>query len=104
MSNEEKSFNYDEGAAVEFILNRLPETLKAKIDEDAVYYFLDLLCEFYERNDYLDEDDEEKEERELVKFIIEQAKEDEIGAFTPDEVRIFLAAESDYTDTLDIFD
>jgi hypothetical protein len=104
MSNEEKSFDYDESAAVAFIQNSLPQELKDKFDEDTVYYFLDLLCEFYEKNDYLDEDDEEKEERELTKFVITQAKKDGIGDFNEEEVRIFLAAEADYTDTLDIFE
>jgi len=104
MSNEGKSFDYDESAAVAFILNSLPQELKKKIDEDTVYYFLDLLCEFYEKNDYLDEDDEEREENALIKFVIDQAKNDEIGNFSEDEVRIFLKAEADYTDTLDIFE
>ena len=94
--------DYDEVVAVSFIQNQLPQELKERFSEDDLYYFLDLLCEFYEQNDYLEEDDEEKEERELIEFIIKQSAKDEIGEFTPEEITLFLRAESAYTDTLDI--
>jgi hypothetical protein len=104
MSNEEEIFEYDEEAAVKFIHNYLPQELKEKFTDDDIYYFLDVICDFYEKNDYLDEDDAEKEERELIKFIMQQAKKDDIGTFTSEEVTIFLRAEEAYTDTLDFFD
>jgi hypothetical protein len=105
MSKEEEvSFEYDDEAAVKFIHNYLPQELKEKFSEDDVYYVLDVICDFYELNDYLDEDDEEKEERELVKYIVQQAKKDKIGDFLPEDVLILLRAEAAYTDTLDIFD
>ena len=94
--------DYDEVVAVSFIQNQLPQDLKERFSEDDLYYFLDLLCEFYEQNDYLEEDDEEKEERELIEFIIKQSAKDEIGEFTQEEILLFLRAESAYTDTLDI--
>jgi len=94
--------DYDEVVAVSFIQNQLPQELKERFSEDDLYYFLDLLCEFYEQNDYLEEEDEEKEERELIDFIIKQSVKDEIGEFTSEEILMFLRAESAYTDTLDI--
>lgn len=104
MSNEEELFDYDEEAAVNFIHNYLPQELKEKFTHDNIYYFLDVICDFYEENDYLNEDDSDKEERELIKFIIRQAKKDNIGTFTSEEVVILLRAEEAYTDTLDFFD
>ncbi|GHT76386.1 hypothetical protein AGMMS50262_14440 [Bacteroidia bacterium] len=95
-------FEYDDEAAVKFIQNYLPQELKEKFADDDIYYVLDVICEFYEKNDWLDEDDEEKEEKELIQFIIQQAKKDEIGEFTDDEIRLLLTAESAYSDTLDI--
>ncbi len=94
--------DYDEVVAVSFIQNQLPQELKDRFTEDDLYYFLDLLCEFYEQNDYLEEDDEEKEERELIDFIIKQSAKDDVGVFTQEEILMFLRAESAYTDTLDI--
>lgn len=95
-------FEYDDEAAVKFIQNQLPQELKVRFTEDDIYYVLDVICDFYEKNDYLNEDDEEKEEKELIQFIIQQAKKDEIGTYTDEEIRILLKAEEAYSDTLDI--
>ena len=95
-------FEYDEELAVQFIQNHLPQELKERFTDDDIYYILDVICEFYEKNDWLDEDDEEKEERELIQFIIQQAKKDEIGEFSEEEIRLLLVAEAAYSDTLDI--
>jgi hypothetical protein len=72
MENEEL-FEYDDEAAIAFIRNYLPLELKEKFSDDDIYYILDVICDFYELNDYLNEDDEEKEERELIKYIVQQA-------------------------------
>ena len=95
-------FEYDEDVAVEFIHNHIPQELKDVFSKDTLYYMLDLFCEFYEKNDYLNDDDVEKEERELIKFIIEQSKRDSIGNFLPDDVLMVLRAEEAYMETLDI--
>lgn len=97
-------FEYDDEAAVKFIQNYLPQELKEKFDEDALYYILDVICEFYEKRDWLDDADEEKEERELIAFIIQQAKKDEIGEFSEEDIRLALIAEAAYSETLEIPD
>lgn len=99
----EQDFIYDEEAAVAYIQNQLPLDLKDKFSEDNIYYLLDTICDFYDNNDYLNEDDnEEKEERELINYLISQAKKDEIGVYNEEEIRLFLRAEDAYNDTLDI--
>lgn len=98
MSNE---FQYDDVAAVKFIQNHLPQDLKSRFAEDDIYYLLDVICDFYEKRDWLIDDDEEQEEKELTQFLIQQAAKDEIGKFTEEEVRLFLAAEAAYSDTLE---
>ena len=95
-------FEYDEDIAVEFIHNYLPQDLKVKFSKDTLYYILDLICEFYEKNDYLNEDNEEKEERELIAFIVQQSEKDAIGNFLPDDILMVLCAEDAYMNTLDI--
>jgi len=97
-----EEFIYDDEAAVEFIRRTIPDELKEKFSDDDVYYILDVICDFYDARDFLSDDDEEKEERELVQYIIAQARKDKIGEYTDDEIRIVLAAESAYTDTLEI--
>jgi hypothetical protein len=95
-------FEYDEENAVKFIQNYLPQDLKKRFTDDDLYYMLDIICEFYEKSDWLSEDDEEKEEEELIQFIIRQSIKDEIGDFTKEEIRLVLIAEAAYSDTLDI--
>jgi hypothetical protein len=101
MSEQEELFEYDEEAAVAFIHNYLPQELKEKFSDDDIYYILDVICDFYEEKDFMNEEDEEKEERELVKYIVQQAKGDKIGSYDPEDVVIILRAEAAYTDTLD---
>jgi hypothetical protein len=101
MSEEEELFDYDDEAAVAFIHNYLPQELKEKFTGDDIYYILDVICDFYDENDYLNDDDEEKEERELIAYIVQQAKKDKVGNFSSEEIRLVLNAESAYTDTLD---
>ena len=97
----DEKFEYDEDVAVKFIHNYLPQELKVIFSNDTLYYILDLICEFYEKNDYLNEDDEEKEEKELIAFIVKQSKKDAIGDFLPDDVLMVLRAEEAYMETLD---
>jgi len=97
-----ETFEFDDDVAVEFIHNYLPQDLKEKFSGDTLYYILDLICEFYELNDYLNEDDDEKEERELVAFIIKQAKKDAIGNFDPDDILMVLRADEAYMNSLNI--
>ncbi|GHT43322.1 hypothetical protein AGMMS49965_16880 [Bacteroidia bacterium] len=93
---------YDDEVAVQFISNQLPAEVKEKFATDDLYYILDVVCDFYEKRDWLSDDDDEKEAAELVKFVIKQAAKDGIGTFTEDEIRLILAAEDAYADTLDI--
>jgi len=102
MDEQKEKCEYDEDVAVEFIHNYLPQDLKAKFSKDTLYYILDLICEFYEKNDYLNEDDEEKEEKELIAFIVQQSKKNAIGNFSPDDILMVLRAEEEYMGTLDI--
>ena len=98
----DETFEYDEDIAVNFIHNYLPQDLKDIFSKDTLYYILDLICEFYEKNDYLNDDDEEKEEKELIAFIIKQSKKDAIGNFSPEDVLMVLRAEEAYMETIEI--
>jgi hypothetical protein len=105
----ELEFDYDEDAAVKFVQNYLPQELKERFSDDDIYYLLDVICDFYDENDYLDEEDEdeedeEKEENELIRFIIRQAQKDGVGDYTPEEILLVLKAEEAYSDALDFSD
>jgi hypothetical protein len=98
----ELEFSYDEVEAVKFIQNYLPQEMKGRFTDDNIYYILDLICEFYEENDCLDNDDEEQEEKELIQFVIKEAGENGVFKFSTEEIRLVLRAEEAYYETLDI--
>lgn len=95
-------FEYDDEMAIKFIQNYLPLDMKDRFSDDTLYYILDVTCEFYEKRDWLSDEDEEKEELELIRFIIEQAEKDGIGEFTEEEIQLVLIAEDTYSATLEI--
>ena len=102
MKDQEEMFEYDDEAAIAFIRNHLPQELKEKFEDDIIYYLLDTICDFFEKRDFLNEDDTEKEEKELTAYLLSQTKKDEIGEFTPEEIVLFLKAEEAYSNTLDV--
>ena len=50
---EEDLIEFDDEAAISFILNYLPEEVKTKFSDDDVQYLLDVIYEFYDKNGLL---------------------------------------------------
>lgn len=103
MKEQDEVFDYDDEAAITFIQNHLPQELKEKFPEDTIYYLLDTICDFYEKKGFLDDEDDEKEEKELADFLLKQTRKDAIGEFSLEEIVLFLKAEEAYSETLDLF-
>jgi hypothetical protein len=104
MNEQEELFEYNEEAAVAFIRNHLSQELKEKFSDDDIYYILDVIRDFYENKgwDVLNDEDEEKELHELIKYIVERTMEDKKGSYDPEDVAILLRVEAAYVDTLDL--
>lgn len=100
---------YDEEDSVAFIQNYLPQELKGKFSNDDINYIVDLIYEFYESKGYLNEDAESEaeidiDEDELVEFVIKNAKKNEVGNFTPEEITFIVQGELEYCDSINMFD
>ena len=110
MSQSDDLFNaYDEEHSIAFIQNQLPQELKGKFSNDELNYIVDLIYEFYENKGYLEEQpDDDKEididEEELISFVIKQAKKNQVGKFTPDEISFIVQGELAYCDSINLFD
>ncbi len=94
----------DDARAVAFIRQQLPLELKDKFSEEQLYYFLDLIAEYYANSGVLDatpdEDgyvdiDIEKMATELVK----KAARENIGTFTSEELAFVIEAEMDFAES-----
>ncbi len=106
--NDTSCLEYDDDAAIVFIMKRLPEELKASIQEDDVQYLLDVMYEFYEDNHLLDEETDETveiAEEELIQYILKTCKKDGIciDKFTEETVQVLLDIEYEYSKSLGVY-
>lgn len=98
--------DYDDEKTIEFIRNYLPQELKEKFTDDELYYFLDLIDEFYSESGILDAkpDDEGYVEVDLeavAEYIVKESKKDEMGDYDPEEILFVVQGEMEYGDSLE---
>ena len=87
----------DDEKTIEFIKNYLPQELKEKFSDDELYYFLDLIDEYYSESGILDA---QPDEDGYVDIDLEEAKKDEMGEYDPEEVLFVVQGEMEYGDSL----
>ena len=95
----------DDEKTIEFIKNYLPQELKEKFSDDELYYFLDLIDEFYvesgiletepDSDGYIDIDLEK-----VVDYIVAEARKDEMGEYEPDDILFVVQGEMEYGDSV----
>lgn len=95
----------DDEKTIEFIKNYLPQDLKEKFSDDELYYFLDVIDEYYvesgildaqpDKDGYIDIDLEK-----IVDYIIKEARKDEMGEYDPEDLLFVVQGEMEYTDSL----
>ena len=96
----------DDARTVEFIKNYLPQDVKGKFTDDELYYFLDVIVDYYATNGVLDAAPDEEgfidiDLDEVVKYVVEQAHKDKIGDFDPEDVLWVVQGEAEFSDSLD---
>ena len=88
----------DDRKTVEYIQNYLPQELKDKFTEDELYYFIDVIGEYYV--DLLDkhsgDEDIDIDVEEVAKYAAKQAKKDKMGEFDPEDLRWVVDGELEY--------
>lgn len=89
----------DDRQTVEYIKNYLPQELKDRFSDDELYYFIDVIGEYYV--DLLDkhsgsEEDIDIDVEEVAKYVARQAKKDKMGEFDPEDLRWVVDGELEY--------
>ena len=88
----------DDRKTVEYIQNYLPQELKNKFTEEELYYFIDVIGEYYV--DLLDkhsgDEDIDIDVEEVAKYVAKQAKKDKMGEFDPEDLRWVVDGELEY--------
>ena len=96
----------DDRLTVEFIKNYLPQELKEKFSDEQLYYLLDVLVEYYaesgileaepDKDGYIDIDVEQ-----IAEHLAQQARKDQMGDFSPEDLRWVVEGELEYAESLD---
>ncbi len=93
----------DDRQTVEYIKKYLPQELKDKFSDEELYYFLDVIAEYY--SGLLDKvNDEEVIDIDIdsvAAYIAQKAKKDKMGEFDPEDLRWVVDGELDYAEQLD---
>ncbi|NDV83058.1 hypothetical protein [Bacteroides sp. 51] len=95
----------DDEKTIEYIKNYLPQELKEKFDDDKLYYFLDLMDEYYAESGILDAEPDEDgyvniDLEEVAAYIVKEAEKDEVGKFDPEEILFVVQGEMEYGNSL----
>lgn len=95
----------DDEKTIEFIKNYLPQDLKDRFSDDELYYFLDVIDEYYVESGILDAQPDEDgyidiDLEKIVDYIVKEARKDEMGEYDPEELLFVVQGEMEYTDSL----
>lgn len=95
----------DDRLTVEFIQNYLPQDVKEKFTEDELYYFLDVIDEYYvtllekaEKKGVKDNEEMDIDIDELANHLARQAKKDKMGDFDAEDLRWVVEGELEYAE------
>ncbi|KAA6348239.1 hypothetical protein EZS27_004307 [termite gut metagenome] len=91
----------DDEKTIEYIKNYLPQELKGKFSDDELYYFLDLIDEFYTESGILDiEPDKEGyidiDLEQVSDYIVKEAQKDKMGTYDCEEIFFVVQGEMEY--------
>ena len=95
----------DDEKTIEFIKNYLPQELKEKFVDDELYYFVDLIDEYYSESGVLDAQPDEDgyvniDLEDIAAYIVKEAKSDGQGEYDPEEILFVVQGEMEYGNSL----
>lgn len=107
MANDEFMMeDLDDEKTIEFIKNYLPQDLKDKFSDDELYYFLDVISDYYttsgcldvqpDKDGYIDIDLDK-----IVDYVVKEAKKDRIGDYDPEDILFVVQGEMEYGDSIE---
>lgn len=103
--DEELLLDAEEDARiVSYIQSVLPAELKDKFSEEDIYYFLDVMIEYYSESGILEQtpDDDgfvEIDLEAIARHLSDKARKEGLGNYTPEELLFIVQAHMDYEET-----
>ena len=91
----------DDLRTVEFIRAYLPQEVKERFSDDDLYYFIDLLAEYYVESGLLEQEPDadgyvDIDTEAIAKAIAEKARKDKYGDFSPEDLIWVVQGELEY--------
>jgi hypothetical protein len=95
----------DDYKTIEFIKNYLPQELKDKFTDEQLYYFIDVIAEYYSESGCLDAEPDKEgyveiDENKVAEYVASHAKKDGIGEFDIEELYFVIDGEMEYGNTV----
>lgn len=109
MSTED-NFMLDDAAedakTIAFIRNYLPQEMKERFTDEDLYYFFDLIVDYYAESGCLDAQPDEEgyiniDQDEIVDYLIQEAQKDGMDKFERDELLFVIQGEMEYGNSLE---
>lgn len=96
----------DDLRTVEFIKNYLPQELKGLFTDEQLFYFLDVIIEYYAESGVLDATPDAEgfidiDIEAIAQHLARQAKKDNMGTFSPEDLRWVVEGEMEYAENME---
>ena len=95
----------DDRLTVEYIKNYLPQELKDTFTDDQLYYFLDVIVDYYAESGVLDAEPDKDgyidiDVEPIAEHLARQARKDGMGDFQSEDLRWVVEGEMEYAESL----
>lgn len=93
----------EDARTVEYIKTHIPQELQSLFREEQLYYFLDVIIEYYIESGILDTPADkdgyiEIDEEVIAEYVAKKAKKEGIGDFNVEDLLFVVQAQSDYAE------
>lgn len=91
----------DDLCTVEFIRNYLPQDIKDKFSDDDLFYFIDLLADYYVESGLLEQEPDEEgfvdiDTEAVAEAIAKRAHKEKYGDFSPEDLLWIVQGELEF--------
>ena len=93
----------DDRRTVAYIQAYLPQELKERFTEEQLYYFLDVIIDYYAESGILEAEPDadgyiDIDVEQIARHLVQQAHKDQMGDFSADDLRWVVEGEMEYAE------
>lgn len=104
---KDEELPYDDDDAVKHIRKKLDAEASKRINDDDIYYVIDLIYDFYDSKGFMDDEDEDLQvtfaDDEIIDYAVSNAKKDGFNKLTAEDIAAIIEGELSYCESIGIF-